>query len=53
MPSSNLERKLSETENKLVDIVLSDTFLQLKQILRLDTTIIRKIILHKLVDMEK
>ena len=51
MPSSNLERKLSETENKLVDIVLSDTFLQLKQILRLDTTIIRKIILHKLVDM--
>jgi hypothetical protein len=53
MPSSNLERKLSETENKLVDIVLSDTFLQLKQILRLDAVIIRKIILHKLVDMEK
>lgn len=51
MPASNLERKITETENKLINIILDDCFRQLKQVLRLDTSIIRKIVIHKLVEL--
>ena len=53
MPASILVKqyKLTETEDKLVDIILNATFNQLKQVLRIETKLIRQIVIHKLVEL--
>lgn len=53
MPASILEKtyKLTETEDKLVNIILDDCFRQLKQVLRIESKLIRKIVIHKLVEL--
>ena len=51
MPSSRLEKQytLTPVQNKLVDIVLNNTYQQLIQILRQEKSIIRKILLEKII----
>lgn len=53
MPASTLVKqyKLTDIEEKLVNIILDDTFRQLKQVLRIETALIRKIVIHKLVEL--
>jgi len=53
MPTAKLVKqyKLTETQDKIVNIILDDTILSLRQVLRLEGDVIKKIILHKLIDI--
>jgi len=53
MPSAKLVKqyKLTETQDKIVNIILDDTIMSLRQVLRLEGDLIKKIILHKLIEL--
>ena len=51
MPASILDYKLTDTEDKIVNIILNDTIMSLRQVLRIDGKLIKKIILHKLIEL--
>lgn len=53
MPTAKLVKqyKLTETQDKIVNIILDDTIMSLRQVLRLEGDVIKRIILHKLIDI--
>lgn len=44
--------KLTDVEDKLVNLILDDLFKRLKTVLSIDPKLINKIVIHKLVDLE-
>jgi len=54
MPAKTKDKhyKLTEIENNVVNLILEDCFKQLKQVLRIETKLITRIVLHKLIDLE-